>query len=156
MISENINIPFADYDNNDSLLKEVVEELSVSTVHKTLHHGEKLIEATNKKANKFRDVPLLDLHTSRKNGFASLREIKRSGELPKIPFIIFSNDSYVETVKNVFSISVHHYICKLADFSQRKKVIYEALTLIMQKNNPLPFQEKFMITGDSIPIPNKK
>ncbi|MFP5039986.1 hypothetical protein [Parasediminibacterium sp. JCM 36343] len=64
MISENINMPFADYDNNDSLLlKEVIEELSVSTVHKTLHHGEKLIKATNKKANKFRDVPLIDLHT---------------------------------------------------------------------------------------------
>lgn len=36
-----------------------------------------------------------------------------------------------------------------------EKVIYEALTLITQKPN-LPLEDKFIITGDSIIIPDKK
>ena len=92
----------------------------------------------------------------RKTGFASLGEIKRSTKLQNLPVIIFSTASGPETVKMVFRDAAHYYICKPVDFLQLKKVIYEALTLIMQKNNPLPREEKFMITGDSIIIPDKK
>ena len=81
---------------------------------------------------------------------------QRSTELQNLPVIIFSTASGLETVKMVFRDAVHYYICKPFDFSQLKKVIYEALILITQKNNPLPREEKFMITGDLIIIPDKK
>jgi CheY-like chemotaxis protein len=155
MISENINILLADDDNADCLLfKEALEELPVSAILTVVHDGEQLIEALTKKGSKFPDVLFLDLNMPRKNGFASLGEIKRSTELQKLPVIIFSTASNVETVNNVFRDAAHYYICKPADFSQLKKVIYEAITLITQKNNPLPLKEKFMITGDSIIIPD--
>ena len=156
MITQNINIILADDDTADCLLfKEALEELPVSARLTIVHNGELLMEELAKKG-KLPDVLFLDLNMPRKNGFASLGEIKRSTELQDLPVIIFSTASEAETVKNVFRDAAHYYICKPADFSQLKKAIYEALTLITQNNSPLPGKEKFMITGDSIMIPDKK
>jgi DNA-binding response OmpR family regulator len=113
-----------------------------------------VIEEITKKGNKLPDVLFLDLNMPRKNGFASLGEIKRNTGLQELPVIIFSTSSELETVKKVFRDAAHYYICKPVDFSQLKKVIYEALTLITQKNNSLPLKENFMITGASIIIPD--
>jgi CheY-like chemotaxis protein len=150
-----INILLADDDKADCLLfKEALEELPLSTRLTTVYNGEQLIEKLTKKGNKFPDVLFLDLNMPRKNGFASLGQIKRSTELQNLPVIIFSTASDAESVKNVFRDAAHYYICKPFDFSQLKKVIYEALTLVTQKNNPLPREENFIIKG-SIIIPDK-
>lgn len=156
MISQKLNILLADDDKADCLLfKDALEELPVSARLTIVHNGELVIEALTKKGNKLPDVLFLDLNMPRKNGFASLGEIKRHTRLQKLPVIIFSTSSEAETIKKVFRDAAHYYICKPDDFSQLKKVIYEALTLISQKNNPLPHQEKyFQITGDSIIIPD--
>lgn len=157
MILQNINILLADDDKADCLLfKEALEELPVSTSLTIVHNGEQVIEELTRKGNKLPDVLFLDLNMPRKNGFASLGEIKRNIELQNLPVIILSTASERETVKNVFRDAAHYYICKPGDFSHLKRVIYEALTLITQEDNPLPPEEKFMITGDSIVIPEKK
>lgn len=157
MISENINILLADDDQADCLFfKEAVEELPVSAILTIVHDGEQLIEAISKKGNKFPDVLFLDLNMPRKNGYATLGEIKRNTDLQNLPVIIFSTASDEDSVKNVFRNAAHYYICKPADFSQLKKVIYEALILITQEDNRLPLKEKFILTGDSITIPDKK
>jgi CheY-like chemotaxis protein len=157
MLIQNINILLADDDQTDCLLfKSALEELPVSAQLTIVHNGEQVMELLTKKGNKLPDVLFLDLNMPRKNGFTSLGEIKRSSELQNLPVIIFSTASDVETVKNVFRDAAHYYISKPVDFLQLKKVIYEALTLISQENNPLPLEEKFMITGDSIIIPGSK
>ncbi len=157
MIPENIHILLADDDKADCLLfKEALEELPVSAILNFVYTGEQLMEAITNKERKFPDVLFLDLNMPRKNGFVSLGEIKRSTELQKLPVIIFSTASDEEMVKNVFRNAAHYYIRKPADFLQLKKVIYEALVLITQENNPLPLRENFMITGNSIIIPDKK
>ncbi|HSF88834.1 MAG TPA: response regulator, partial [Saprospiraceae bacterium] len=97
----------------------------------------------------------LDLNMPRKNGFAALGEIKRHPELEKLPVIIISTSSKIDTIKKVFRDAAHYYICKPVDFEQLKRVIYEALNLIIQKNPPLPLQENFMITGDAVILPDK-
>ena len=154
MIPENINILLADDDKGDCLLfKDALAELPVSATLSIVHNGEQLIETITKKGSKLPDVLFLDLNMPRKNGFATLGEIKRNTDLQNLPVIIFSTASDVDTLENVFRNAAHYYICKPPDFLQLKKVIYEALTLITQKNNPLPLKEKFMITGDSIIIP---
>lgn len=155
MISQHLNILLADDDNADCLLfKHALEELPVSTDLTIVHNGEQVIEELTKKGNKLPDVLFLDLNMPRKNGFASLGEIKRNAGLQDLPVIIFSTSSELEGVKRVFRDAAHYYICKPDDFLQLKKVIYEALTLITQKNNPLPLKENFMITGASIVIPD--
>ncbi len=157
MNSKNINILLADDDTADCLLfKDALEELPVSAHLTIVHNGEQVIEELTKEGNKLPDVLFLDLNMPRKNGFATLGAIKRSSELQNLPVIIFSTASEQEMVKSVFRDAAHYYICKPVEFSQLKKVIYEALTLITQEINPLPLEDKFMITGDSIIIPHEK
>jgi CheY-like chemotaxis protein len=156
MLTQHINILLADDDKADCLLfKDALEELPVSAHLTIVHNGEQVIETLTKKGNKMPDVLFLDLNMPRKNGFVSLGEIKRDNDLQNLPVIIFSTASERETVMNVFRDAAHYYICKPSDFSQLKKVIYEALVLITQKNNPLPLEDRFVIKGDSIIIPAK-
>lgn len=155
MITQNINIFLADDDKADCLLfKEALEELPVSVRLTIVPNGEQLIEELASKGNKLPDVLFLDLNMPRKNGFASLGEIKRNPRLQELPVVIFTTSSELESVKKVFRDAAHYYICKPVDFSQLKKVIYEALTLVTQENNSLPLEENFIITGDSIIIPD--
>ena len=155
MITQNIHILLADDDIADCLLfKDALEELPVSAHLTTVHNGEQLMEMLTKKGQKLPDVLFLDLNMPRKNGFASLGEIKRDTGLQDLPVIIFSTSSEMETVKRVFRDAAHYYICKPADFTLLKKVIYEALTVITQDYKPLPPEQHFMITGASIIIPD--
>ena len=157
MISQTINILLADDDKADCILfKDALEELPVSTQLTIVHNGEQVIELLSKEGNKLPDVLFLDLNMPRKNGFATLGAIKRNVALQEVPVIIFSTSSELESVKLVFRDAAHYYICKPVDFSQLKKVIYEALTLITQKDNPLPPENSFIITGASTIIPDKK
>jgi CheY-like chemotaxis protein len=155
MIMQNINILLADDDQADCLLfKDALEELPVSTHLTVVKNGEQVLEELTQKGSKLHDVLFLDLNMPRKNGFAALGEIKRNPNLEKLPVVIFSTSSELEAVKRVFSDAAHYYICKPSDFTQLKKVIYEALTLTTQKDNPLPLKESFVITGASIVIPD--
>ena len=130
MISQHIEILLADDELADCLLfKEALEELPVSAHLTTVYNGEQLMEEITKKGKKLPDVLFLDLNMPRKDGFASLGEIKRSTFLQDLPVIIFSTTSELESVKRVFRDAAHYYICKPVDFLQLKKVIYEALTL---------------------------
>ncbi len=149
-----INILLADDDKADCLLfREALEELPISAKLTTVHNGEQLMEIITRQGNKLPDVLFLDLNMPRKNGFASLGEIKRTTELQDLPVVIFSTASDSETVKKVYRDAAHYYITKPSDFLKLKKVIYEAIVLITQKNEPLPIEESFRITGDSITIP---
>jgi CheY-like chemotaxis protein len=157
MIPPNVNILLADDDQADCLLfKEALEELPISANLNIVYNGEELLDELAKKGTKLPDVLFLDLNMPRKNGFASLGLIKRSTDLQNIPVIIFSTASDLDSVKKVFRDAAHYYITKPTSFLQLKKVIYEGLTLIFQKGNPLPGMENFRITGDSIIIPEKK
>ena len=85
MISENINILLADDDKTDCLLfKAALEELPVSAMLTIVHNDEQLIEEITKKGSKFPDVLFLDLNMPRKNGYATLGEIKRNTDLQNL------------------------------------------------------------------------
>lgn len=155
MILKNINILLADDDQSDCLLfKEALEELPVSASLIVVQNGEQVMEELTKKGKELPDVLFLDINMPRKSGFATLGEIKRNTGLQKLPVVMFSTSSDLESVKKVFRDAAHYYICKPVEFSKWKKVIYEALTLITEKDNPLPLEENFMITGASITIPD--
>jgi CheY-like chemotaxis protein len=155
MLSKTIKILLADDDPADCLLfKEALDELPVSARLTVVHNGEQVIEAISKRGAKLPDVLFLDLNMPRKNGFASLGEIKRNTRLQDLPVVIFSTTSELEAVKRVFRDAAHYYICKPVHFSDLKKVIYEALTLVTEKNPRLPLKENFMITGANIIIPH--
>ncbi|MBC7867077.1 MAG: response regulator [Gloeobacteraceae cyanobacterium ES-bin-316] len=155
-IDVKLNIFLADDDKADCLLfKEALEELPVSAKLTTFENGEQLMERLTKKQNKLPDVLFLDLNMPRKNGFITLGEIKRNNELDSLPVIIFSTALEQDKVKQVFRDAAHYYIRKPTEFSELKKIIYEALTLIIPGNNPLPEKGKFILTGDLKSIPGE-
>ncbi|MBP9689734.1 MAG: response regulator [Bacteroidia bacterium] len=154
-ISQKINILLADDDTADCLLfKEALNELPLNTNLTTVYNGEQLLEELEK--NKLPDVLFLDLNMPRKNGFVALGQIKRSTQLQNIPVVVFSTASDMESIKKVYRDAAHYYISKPADFIQLKKLIYEALVLITDKNNRIPMLDKFIIKGNSIPILDTK
>lgn len=155
MISQNINILLADDNADDCLLfQEALEALPLTSQLSIVNDGDQLMERLTQLGTTLPDVLFLDLYMPRKNGFASLGAIKRNTDLEHLPVVIHSSVSEQESVNNVFRDAAHYYICKPTNFLQLKKVIYEALTLISQKNNPLPNRESFIITGYSTIIPN--
>lgn len=154
MILRDISILLADDDKADCLLfQEALEELPVSAQLTIVYNGEELLDELANSESKLPDVLFLDLNMPRKNGFAALGAIKRDAKLQRLPVVIFSTTSELEAVKQVFKDAAHYYICKPDNFPDLKKMIYEAIMLITQKGNPLPLIENFMISGDSITIP---
>ena len=148
-IEPKLTILLADDDEADCLLfKEALEELPVSAQLEIVHDGEQLMELLTKKGKSLPDVLFLDLNMPRKSGAISLGEIKRDTVLQKIPVIIFSTATEQSRVKQSFRDAAHYYIRKPTEFSEIKKVIYKALTLIVDKNFSLPGQDNFVITDD--------
>lgn len=147
-IARKLNVLLADDDKADCLLfKEALEELQVSVKLTIVHDGEQLLKRLTRKGSKLPDVLFLDLNMPRKNGFASLGEIKRNDELQQIPVIIYSTANEQDKLKMVYRDAAHYYIRKPSEFSELKRVIYEALTLIAENKTSLPGEENFVLTG---------
>jgi CheY-like chemotaxis protein len=162
-ISRKLNIFLAEDDKADcELFKEALEELPVLAHLTTFQNGEQIMKWLTKKQNKLPDVLFLDLNMPRKNGFATLGAIKRNNKLDSLPVIILSSAPEDYKVKQVFRDAAHYYVRKPTEFSELKNLIYKALTLIAQENNPLPRKENFILHGDlesktnEIKSPSKK
>ncbi|MCC5906349.1 MAG: response regulator [Balneolaceae bacterium] len=148
-ISQKLNIILAEDDLDDRLLfEEAIEELPVSVQLDTFNNGDELMEWLIKKNNKLPDVLFLDLNMPRKNGFATLADIKRNKKLQDIPVIIFSTSTNNEMIKQVFKNAAHYYIRKPVHFWELKQLIYKSLKLIADKETSLPGKENFMLTTD--------
>ena len=148
-IARTLNIYLADDDDADILLfKEALAELPVTVNLTVLNDGEQLIDLLTQQGNILPDVLFLDLNMPRKNGFASLGQIKRDNKLYDLPVIVYSTAAEQEKIKGVFRDAAHYYIRKPAKFSELKEVIYKALTLIADGNIKLPKLESFMLTGE--------
>jgi CheY-like chemotaxis protein len=148
-ITRELNIYLADDDEADCLLfKEALAELPVKVNLTVVNDGQQLIELLTQEVNKLPDVLFLDLNMPRKNGFASLGQIKRDERLLHLPVIVFSTANEQAKVKMVFRDAAHYYIRKPAKFIELKEVLYKAIKLIAEGNLELPKQENFMITGE--------
>lgn len=147
--AKEINILLADDDEDDcALFKEALEELDLPVQLTTVPNGEQLLERLGKNQKKLPHVLFLDLNMPRKNGFAALLAIKLNKKLEKIPVIIFSTSFDQDMVNLVYKDAAHYYIQKPVEFSQLKKVILQALTLVARKNVTLPGKERFVLTGE--------
>ena len=147
-LSRVINILLADDDEDDCLFfEEALNELPLSVQLTTVHNGEQLMQLLTSKKNKLPHVLFLDLNMPRKNGFVCLKEIKLNSRLENLPVFIFSTAFDQDILNLVYKDAAHYYIRKPAEFSQLKKVILEALTLISQKNFSLPGKDDFVLTG---------
>jgi CheY-like chemotaxis protein len=148
-IQKSLNIMIAEDDHDDLLLfEEAIEELPVSVQLKTFNNGDELMDWLTRKKTKVPDVLFLDLNMPRKNGFATLGEIKRNTKLQDLPVIIFSTATNKEMIKQVYKDAAHYYIRKPVHFWELKELVYKSLTLIADNERTLPGKENFMLTTD--------
>jgi CheY-like chemotaxis protein len=156
MMPNPVILLLADDDKDDCLFfKDALEELPITANLTTVHDGEQLMQLLAEKA--FEPPPphvlFLDLNMPRKNGFEVLSELKLDEKLKKLPVIIFST-SYEQDVANLlYKKGAHYYIRKPSEFSQLKKVIYQALLLATDENTTQPAKENFVIKGDLETLP---
>jgi len=149
----NLNILLADDDHADCLLfQEALEELPLTTTLTIVHNGEELMKLLKKRGNKLPDVLFLDINMPRKNGFASLAEIKNHTRLQKLPVIILSTSSAhdMESLKvnQTFKDAAHYYIRKPNKFSELKSLIHSVLKSVKDHSILLPYaKEEFVLTG---------
>lgn len=144
------HILLADDDKDDSILfQDILDELPLSTQLATVYNGEQLMKSLNEK-EPLPDILFLDLNMPRKNGLECLSEIKRTEKLKRLPVIIFSTSYESEIVNRLYKNGAQYYIRKPNDFTQFKKVIYQALTLTEQTDISQPPREKFVLSEQSI------
>jgi DNA-binding NtrC family response regulator len=149
MRPEPLHILLADDDNDDCLLfEEALKELRLSTHLTIVNDGEQLMRYLNKKMSPVPFVLFLDLNIPRKNGIECLQEIKANQELSHLHVIIYSTSAELDMVNLLYRNEAQYYIRKPSEFSQLKKVINHALTMIKKKNVAKPEKENFVITGD--------
>ena len=150
----------ADDDKDDCLFfEEALEELRLSTHLTTVHDGEQLMQLLAKKTGQLPHVLFLDLNIPRKNGLECLSEIKLNKKLNRLFVIIFTTSFEQGVVNLLYKNGAQYYIRKPAEFSQLKKVIHQALTMITESLSDLPAaqagnfkqpsKEHFVLTGNS-------
>jgi CheY-like chemotaxis protein len=140
----------ADDDQDDCLFfKDALEELPIETSLKTVHNGEQLMQllADDTVEPPPPHVLFLDLNMPRKNGFECLAEIKHDAKLRPLPVIIFSTSFEQDVVNLLYKKGAHYYIRKPADFTQLKKVIFQALTLALKEDFAQPTPQDFVLKG---------
>lgn len=148
-ILRKLNVTLAEDDFDDRLLfEEAIDELPVSVQLNVFTNGDELMEWLNRTKTTLPDVLFLDLNMPRKNGFATLGEIKRNSKLQDLPVIIFSTATNKEMIKQVFKDAAHYYIRKPANFWELKELIYKSLKLLVDNDMALPGKESFMLTAD--------
>jgi CheY-like chemotaxis protein len=156
MMPNPIVLFLADDDKDDCLFfKDALGELPVTADLTTVHDGEQLMSLLADEAivPPLPHVLFLDINMPRKNGFECLAEIKSNEKLKRLPIIIFSTSYEQDVVNLLFKNGAQHYIRKPADFSQLKKVIYQALQLAIEENTVQPAKENFVLKGDVEAIP---
>ncbi len=141
-----LNILLADDDADDRFFfKEALTGFPILTYFVAVHNGEQLMELLSTETYELPHVLFLDLNMPRKNGFECLSEIRFNKKLEQLPVIIFSTSLEQEVVDLLYKNGAQYYIRKPAEFSQFKKIIEQALTLITQKGISPQARENFVL-----------
>lgn len=145
-LPRNLHILLTDDDLDDcQLFQETVESVSNDSQLTMLHDGEQLMHFLHQSDDSLPDVIFLDLNMPRKNGFASLEEIKKDKRLQQIPVIIFSTSCEDHVADMLYNNGAHYYICKPSSFSDYKNVIHKALSLISEVPIKQPPRNIFLL-----------
>lgn len=117
------HILIADDDEDDRMLfSDALQQVSQSIRLSMAADGVELL-AMLKAEGGLPDVIFLDLNMPAKNGFDSLREIKRDPDLQRLPVIVFTTSANHHTVDQLFALGARYYVQKPTDFDVLKNLI---------------------------------
>ena len=91
------------------------------------------------------DMLFLDLNMPRKNGFQCLSEIKESELLRPLPVIIISTSFEQKIINLLYENGAMYYLRKPNDFPKFKRMIDNAIALIVQKKYTQPPLEEYVL-----------
>jgi CheY-like chemotaxis protein len=141
-----LHILLADDDRDDCLIfQDALAELLISAHTTIVHDGEQLMQLLNQKTTRLPDVIFLDLNMPRKNGFASLEELKQNKKLKHLPVVIISTSYEHDIVVLLYKNGAQYYICKPTSFEDLKQVIHQALTRLNHLPVVPPSRENFLL-----------
>jgi two-component system, response regulator len=123
-VHRNMVILLADDDPDDRLLVwEAVREGGVPGELHAVNDGEELLDYLHRRgkfastrAHPLPDLILLDLNMPRKDGRATLAEIKQDPDLRWIPVVAFTTSSACDDVRRAYDLGVCSYITKPQSF----------------------------------------
>ncbi|MFP5042192.1 response regulator [Parasediminibacterium sp. JCM 36343] len=150
MSLQHFNLLLADDDQDDCLIfKDALDGLIFPfEVHVSIvNDGEQLMRLLAKQTTVLPHALFLDLNMPRKNGIECLLEIKANEKLKSLPVIILSTSFEQKQGDFLFKSGAQYYIRKPIDFTQLKKVLQQALTLIAEEHIPPPSKDNFLLTG---------
>lgn len=146
MLVAPISILLADDDFDDcDLFKDALSELSIATSIMIVNDGEQLMRLLSEISGNLPDVLFLDLNFPRKAGFDCLAAIKRDEQLKSLFVVIFSTSVDEHLAEELYQHGAHYYICKPAEFSTLKKLIFKVLRIIERGNLERPAIEDFIL-----------
>jgi len=151
MIPKHLDLLLAEDDTDDCVLFEsALESSSFDTTLKFVYDGEQLMKLLLLDSYVLPDVLFLDLNMPRKNGLECLSEIRHYERIRALPVVIFST-SYDESIVNlIYKNGAIYYFSKPPEFSQLRKLIQKALTLIAQNTSiavTQPIRGNFVLTA---------
>lgn len=140
------NVLLADDDRDDCFFfREVLEELGVASILRTVSNGEELMQLLLDRPDQLPDILFLDLNMPLKTGMECLSEIKTDNRLKQLPVIIFSTSFKTEVVDMLYDMGAFHYIRKPSEFTNLRKVIKEALCIPAQAWAIQPAKGQFVL-----------
>ncbi len=142
------NIFLADDDADDCIMfNDALKELEFKTYLTITKNGVELLSTLEETVPPPPYVIFLDLNMPRKNGFESLKEIRKTGKLKDIPVVIFSTSSSNEIIDKTFHLGANYFICKPPSFFLLAKSIEKVLNLNTEQLQQQPERKQFVLTA---------
>lgn len=100
------NIYLCDDDGDDrDFFREALSQINEKASLITSTNGEELLFQLHREKYPFPDIIFLDLNMPRKNGIATLHEIKSDYRFRAIPIVILSTSQYTENIDATFCLA---------------------------------------------------
>ena len=146
MEKEFIHIILADDDEDDRLFfTEAFDELKISTKVNTYNDGVELMDYLNEDDAVLPDVLFLDLNMPRKSGKECLNELRNNKKFNNIAIAIYSTSSSEEDIEDTFVQGANIYIKKPNDFTIRKKILLDVVTINWQYHTSGLNKDNFLL-----------
>ncbi len=125
-----LRILLTDDDEDDRMIfKELLEEMDIKTIVRTVENGTQLMKLINNKSTPLPHLLFLDLNMPHKDGIACLKEIRTNDAFDDITIAIYSASNCQHDIDETFQNGANIYITKPSNYKVLKKVLNKAVSV---------------------------
>lgn len=139
-------ILLADDDPDDrDMFREALQELDPTIKLEYISDGSKLLSLLQHLRP---DLLFLDLEMPRKNGLASLVEIRGLTAYKKLPIVVFSSTNRIHNINTAYEMGADLFVSKPNSYSGLLQLLKKVLAL--DWSDPEAIREKYFKDGKSV------